>query len=751
MPKTIPSGTVELDHGTFQANVVPDVFDARDLEYRARLTALPNVVDCRPDDRHVLTQDGSSCTGHAVAAMVNAVLASQGDDTHVSPYMLYALARRYDEFEGDADEGSSLRGALKGWYYHGVLPDAHWPSLTMAAEPDLDLDGEVARLAQRRPLGAFYRVNTSRLDDMQSAVTELLGIVASAAIHEGWYYPTVMTRTVDGEPETMAVITRTDSSRALGGHAFCIVGYNEVGFLVQNSWGREWGRQGFATLPYDDWLESGYDAWVARPGVPSVVSGRLRAKLLNAPGGGLVEGPGPDLERLSRHVVNVGNHGRLSRNGKFTSSKRQVETIFEHMAETQRSWDASPRRIVLYAHGGLNSEKTGLDIAQRQLSWWLSNHIYPITFAWQTGVTETLESQLADLVARRTPAAGFSFDVYEQVDRMIEKAAARTLRWMWDEMKENAAAASRPLTDGWRDLPDDAIPGASLVAARLRDHLDQHADVPTEIHLVGHSAGSIFLAGVLDRLAEAEIEVESLTYLAAAMRTDAWVESVLPRLRRRQVRRFTAFGMSPTRELDDVCGAGRAAIYRKSLLYLVSRALERPATPDATEVPLVGMARFADGVVDGTSYAEAVAALDDGELIWSPSSNPADRRSDSWSHGGFDDDNPTMTSVLLRILGSQSVSRGNEYVPNLQPGTSAAAVTASATETADQPPEVVTAEVDDVAGQAPAGTAPAGAPTAETRSAARPAGGSGESGDGGDGNRVIHALVRDGWTLEQPH
>ena len=128
MPKTTPPGEVELDHGTFQANVQPDVFDARDLEYRPRLQVIPQEVDWRAKDRYVMKQDGNSCTGHAVAAMVNAILAQQVDPTHVSPYMLYALARRYDEFEGEADVGSSLRGALKGWYYHGVLPDTEWPT-----------------------------------------------------------------------------------------------------------------------------------------------------------------------------------------------------------------------------------------------------------------------------------------------------------------------------------------------------------------------------------------------------------------------------------------------------------------------------------------------------------------------------------------------------------------------------------------------------------------------------------------------
>ena len=45
------------------------------------------------------------------------------------------------------------------------------------------------------------------------------------------------------------MIQRPVDAKGLGGHAFAIVGYNEVGFLVQNSWGPEWGKGGFATLP----------------------------------------------------------------------------------------------------------------------------------------------------------------------------------------------------------------------------------------------------------------------------------------------------------------------------------------------------------------------------------------------------------------------------------------------------------------------------------------------------------------------
>jgi hypothetical protein len=728
MPKTTPAGQVTLPHDVFEANAVPDVFDARDLDYRPRLDVLPRSLDQRPKLAYVMTQEGSSCTGHAVAAMVNAILASQADHTHVSPYMLYALARRYDEFDGDADAGSSLRGALKGWFYHGVLPEAAWPSLTMPAEPDVDLDDRITALALERPLGAFYRVNTTRLDDLQSAITELCGIVVSASIHDGWHSPEIIPRPRDGRTRDQHIIKRTDRSRAIGGHAFCIVGYNDVGFLVQNSWGTAWGDNGFATLPYDDWLESGYDAWVARPGVPSVVSQRVRSKILGgSAGAGFVEAPGPNAQVLARHVVNLGNDGRLSRTGKFTSSMSQIQGIFTAMRSAHETWTSPPRRIVLYAHGGLTTELTGLDIAQRQLGWWIRNHVYPVTFAWQTGVTETVQDELSDLVGRKVPA-GVTFNLFEQVDRVVEKTAKRTLRWIWDEMKDNAAGASDPLPDNWRTRPDEEIPGASAFVAELSRYLADDPDVPTEIHLVGHSAGTNFLTGVLRLLDAADIPVDSLTYLAGALRTDDWLQDVLPVIEKGRVERFTAFGLSPTRELDDVCGAGGVAVYRKSLLYLVSRALERPADRLFSEVPLVGMAHFAALEVDGRSFAAEVAALPDAELVWAPSATPTDRRSDAASHGGFDDDSATMTSVLLRILRTTSVAPGNEFVPNLPVDMSSPGPGHVDPSTADRPPEVVAnvRELD------PAGRAAAGRPT-ETRT---------ESAPGPSGNRVVDALLR---------
>ena len=47
------------------------------------------------------------------------------------------------------------------------------------------------------------------------------------------------------------VLTRTSTKKDGGNHAFVIYGYNEKGFLCQNSWGRIWGNNGRFILPYD--------------------------------------------------------------------------------------------------------------------------------------------------------------------------------------------------------------------------------------------------------------------------------------------------------------------------------------------------------------------------------------------------------------------------------------------------------------------------------------------------------------------
>lgn len=68
-------------------------------------------------------QEGA-CTGFGLACVVNYLRWAKADYptkmASVSPRMFYNFARRYDEYAGEDYDGSSCRGALKGWFNHGV-------------------------------------------------------------------------------------------------------------------------------------------------------------------------------------------------------------------------------------------------------------------------------------------------------------------------------------------------------------------------------------------------------------------------------------------------------------------------------------------------------------------------------------------------------------------------------------------------------------------------------------------------------
>jgi hypothetical protein len=691
MTKTQTPSSIKIEGvGEFTTNAVPDPFDERDLVYRPRLAPLKARIDQRDDKKKhlfVLHQSGNSCTGHAVASVIQTVTGIL-----VSPYMLYYFARRYDQFEGEEDIGSSLRGAFKGWFYHGVARQDDWCDLDPPADLDLESPAFI-RKCRERPLGAFYRVNPYRLDDMQSAINELGAIAVSAAIHDGWRNPVVMQR----KKQEMYLIARPVNPQALGGHAFALVGYNEVGFLVQNSWGTKWGKGGYATLPYEDWLESAYDAWVARPGVPQTPFYAGHTQNITGTGGALVTGPGPDLKRLASHVVNLGNNGRLSQGGRFRSTPRQMESIFQNMERWHDFWHErttpSPKRhIVLYAHGGMVTESNGLQSAEEHLNWWLNNQVYPIYFVWETGPRETLFGHVYDLAKNKLPFGIIGFDLMEQVDRWIEKRIAPLARWLWDEIKQNARAASEriqtPEQINWqldasgRLSPDaervmQTMPGASLFITRLAQYVAQHGKENVKIHLVGHSAETILQASLLERLVEADIRVDSLAFLAAAIRVDEFWQKVMSQLNTQGiVNRFANFVLSDSRELEDaVLPQPGPALYHKSILYLLSRGAELPAQRAVGfderpyEVPMLGMERFMNqrlsdllGIANTTSLLREEIERAGGQVISSPSSAPeADSRSEATMHTDFDSNQATMASVMMRILNVKEPAPQHNY------------------------------------------------------------------------------------------
>jgi hypothetical protein len=228
----------------------------------------------------------------------------------------------------------------------------------------------------------------------------------------------------------------------------------------------------------------------------------------------------------------------------------------------------------------------------------------------------------------------------EARDRTIELTTAKLGGAMWSEMKENAALASG------RASGDGAM---QVLAEHVERALGKAETNDWELHVVAHSAGSIFAAHLLPLLLSAKIRLTSVQLMAPAIRVDQFKSLVYPHVMDKRCPVPTMYILSDVGERDDTVGP-----YGRSLLYLVSNAFE-----GRRETPLLGMQRFvSDGAGAETRIADAdVARLFAGKtgglprLVVAGAAAGRFSTSRSDSHGGFDNDKDTLNSVLRRILG----------------------------------------------------------------------------------------------------
>lgn len=62
------------------------------------------------------------------------------------------------------------------------------------------------------------------------------------------------------DPYKISFWKKEDGNSFQGGHAIAIVGYNEKGFIIRNSWGKSYGDEGYSIMPYDE-FDSFTELW----------------------------------------------------------------------------------------------------------------------------------------------------------------------------------------------------------------------------------------------------------------------------------------------------------------------------------------------------------------------------------------------------------------------------------------------------------------------------------------------------------
>ena len=669
----------------------PDRLDLRDREFTPSVVSLPDqwpgdalvrrMVPAYVKAGLVLDQgEEGACTGFGLACVVNFLrwrdhvlsASKRKAIAPVSPRMLYHLARFYDEWPGEDYDGSSCRGALKAWHKHGVCSEEHWPYRDEKKKVRFipPHDGWAEDALQRR-LGVYYRVNRASVVDMQAAILEIGAIYVSSDVHDGWGVE-VKKKGVNGHASLPVVrpIRREDS---LGGHAYALVGFNRTGFVVQNSWGEKWGNGGFAVLPYEEWVKYGADAWISALGVPageaktaSSVPVPAKGKVVIARAGSVSfvstsRQPPPkvkkeispwSLEDAYRHTLVMGNDGQVI--NRIVTHENAASCVRDIACDAPHEFlkpGARPKRVVIYAHGGLNSEDASLERIRTLAPYFKANGSYPLFLTWRTGPTETLASILDDELKRIPRPESDAGDMFERIketaaealDRTIEVLARPAAKPIWSQMKQNAQASA------------EVGRGCALLADALAA---LQAKTPQlEIHLVGHSAGSIILGHLLDLLPARKLTVASCHLYAPACTVRFALDHYVPAIDDRTLdrKRLHISLLSYDNEICDTVGP-----YRKSLLYLVSRALE-----GCHKMPILGLEQVFDAKNNPKWHDSEIANVKAWQKFWNGSGNGLDVVSDKQVstgslgnkiqavHGSFDNDATTIETTLRRITGSK--------------------------------------------------------------------------------------------------
>lgn len=241
---------------------IPDLPDHRDHFYAALpevMAALPTSVDLRPQCPPVYDQGQlGSCTANAIAGAMEFDEKKQNFQTIFTPSRLFIY---YNEraIEGtvNQDSGAMIRDGVKSISKLGDCPESMWPY-------------DITKFTQKPPSTCYTQAKKYKAVSYQKLIQDLnqfKGCLAGGypfvfgfSVYESFESPEVA--------KTGHAPMPAPNEKALGGHAVLAVGYDDANqwFLVRNSWGGNWGMNGYFTLPYTYLINNGLasDFWTVR-------------------------------------------------------------------------------------------------------------------------------------------------------------------------------------------------------------------------------------------------------------------------------------------------------------------------------------------------------------------------------------------------------------------------------------------------------------------------------------------------------
>jgi len=225
---------------------VPDLPDQRDHLYAAApatLAKLPPKKDLRPGCPPVYDQGQlGSCTANAIAGAIQFDQKKQKIKVVMPSRLFIYYNERAMEGTVNSDSGAQIRDGIKSIASLGACPEKEWPyDINKFADKPTP---QCYKDAKKLTAVGYQRLVSTNLNQLKGCIASGFPFVFGFTVYDAFESAQVA--------KTGQLNLPGPGEKVVGGHAVLAIGYDDTTqrFIVRNSWGKDWGLNGYFTIPY---------------------------------------------------------------------------------------------------------------------------------------------------------------------------------------------------------------------------------------------------------------------------------------------------------------------------------------------------------------------------------------------------------------------------------------------------------------------------------------------------------------------